>query len=354
MHDSSQVSGLHQAEGSIGIFYPHAEHQPDHEAEGFGDKYATYAVLPPASGSDVERGLVALLPHGPKLLRESLAVAVSLKNVVRPVFEGISIQIKHSCAMTGVGFVERLDMRVFHGNVREDIPSIVLAPIICNEVMIGIGNMMINVVLGHQADEAIAATAVFRTLEGIIIAFFSGFSNAFSVLVGTEVGAGHLKTAFARAWRIIYLCSSVTGLACLGLILIRDPLLHAMGLSGASYGIAVGMLIIFSVAAIIRMGNWAQNDTYRAAGDPAFGSTLEIVFMFLLVQPVIHLANDVFHAPFLLVFTLCYCDEPIRYVLMQRHLYSRKWIRPVSEVGKAALNDFLAEQNAKKYTRDRN
>ena len=127
-----------------------------------------------------------------------------------------------------------------------------------------------------------------------------------------------------------------------------------MGLSGASYGIAVGMLIIFSVAAIIRMGNWAQNDTYRAAGDPAFGSTLEIVFMFLLVQPVIHLANDVFHAPFLLVFTLCYCDEPIRYVLMQRHLYSRKWIRPVSEVGKAALNDFLAEQNAKKYTRDRN
>ena len=227
-------------------------------------------------------------------------------------------------------------------------------PIICNEVMIGIGNMMINVVLGHQADEAIAATAVFRTLEGIIIAFFSGFSNASSVLVGTEVGAGHLKTAFARAWRIIYLCSSVTGLACLGLILIRDPLLHAMGLSGASYGIAVGMLIIFSVAAIIRMGNWAQNDTYRAAGDPAFGSTLEIVFMFLLVQPVIHLANDVFHAPFLLVFALCYCDEPIRYVLMQRHLYSRKWIRPVSEAGKAALNDFPAEQNAKKCTRNRN
>ena len=37
-------------------------------------------------------------------------------------------------------------------------------PIICNEVLIGVGNMVINVVLGRQSDQAIAAIAVFRTL----------------------------------------------------------------------------------------------------------------------------------------------------------------------------------------------
>ena len=113
-----------------------------------------------------------------------------------------------------------------------------------------------------------------------------------------------------------------------------------MGLSGESYRIAAGMLLIFSFVAVIRMGNWAQNDTYRAAGDPAYGSVLEIVFMFLMVQPVIHLANDYFHAPFLLVFALCYCDEPIRFLLMQIHLYSGKWIRPVSEAGMATIEEF--------------
>ena len=51
-------------------------------------------------------------------------------------------------------------------------------PIICNEVFIGVGNMLINIVLGRQSEQAIAAVAVFRTLEGLIIAFFSGFSNA--------------------------------------------------------------------------------------------------------------------------------------------------------------------------------
>ena len=224
-------------------------------------------------------------------------------------------------------------------------------PIICNEVLIGVGNMMINIVLGHQADEAIAATAVFRTLEGVFIAFFSGFSNASSVLVGTEVGAGHHQSAYARAWRIIYLCSGMTGIVCLVLLLIRWPLLHAMGLSGESYGIAVGMLLIFTGAVILRMGNWAQNDTFRAAGDPAYGSMLEILFMFLMVQPAIHIANDVFHAPFLLVFALCYCDEPIRYILMQIHLYSGKWIRPVSEAGIAALDEFRTELKQRRRLR---
>ena len=220
-------------------------------------------------------------------------------------------------------------------------------PIICNELLIGIGNMMINIVLGHQVDEAIAATAVFRTLEGIIISFFSGFSNASSILVGKEVGAGHHELAFARAWRLVYLCSGLIGGVALILILVHQPLLHVMGLSGASFEYATGMLIIYAIICLIRMGNWVQNDTFRAAGDAGFGSIMEITFTFLMVQPAIHLANDYFHAPFLLVFALCYIDEPVRYIIMQRHLYSRKWIRPVSDSGLATIGAFREKYGVK-------
>lgn len=200
--------------------------------------------------------------------------------------------------------------------------------------------MMINIVLGHQSEQAIAAVAVFRTLEGLVIAFFSGFSNAATVLVGKEVGAGNHETAYQRAWRLVYLCSGLIGLACLILIAIHYPLLNAMGLSGESYRIGTGMLIIYSIAALIRMGNWTQNDTYRAAGDAAFGSILEITFMYLMVLPCVYLANYAFHAPFLLVFALCYADEPIRYLLMQRHMYSAKWIKPVSSQGLLTIREF--------------
>ena len=220
-------------------------------------------------------------------------------------------------------------------------------PIICNEVFIGVGNMLINIVLGRQSEQAIAAVAVFRTLEGLIIAFFSGFSNAASVLVGKEVGAGNHEAAYQRAKRLVYLCSGIIAVACLTLLLIHNPLLHTLGLSGESYRIGTGMLIIYSMAAIIRMGNWTQNDTYRSAGDAAFGSILEITFMYLMVLPFVYLSNFYFHAPFLLVFAFCYIDEPIRYTLMQHHLYSGKWIRPVSGPGLATIDAFRQKHGIK-------
>ncbi|MBQ7680447.1 MAG: MATE family efflux transporter [Butyrivibrio sp.] len=214
------------------------------------------------------------------------------------------------------------------------------APIIANEVLIGVGNMVINIVLGRQPEEAIAALAVFRTLEGLIIGFFAGFSNASSVLVGKEVGAGHIDTAYARAWRLVYLCQGFIGLMGLLLILFHTPILTVMGMRGESFRIAFGLVIIYMVAAIVRMGNWVQNDTFRAAGDATYGTVLEITFMWVMVLPLVWLTGMVWHLPTLVVFACCYSDEVIRYVLMQRHLYQGTWIKPVTPSGQAAMKDW--------------
>jgi len=213
-------------------------------------------------------------------------------------------------------------------------------PIICNEVLIGLGNMVINIVLGRQPEEAIAALAVLRTLEGLVIGFFAGFSNAASVLVGTEVGAGRLPVAYGRARRLIYLCQGFIAFLGILLFLLHTPILSVMGMKGESFRLAYGMLMIYAAVAVIRMGNWTQNDTFRSAGDATYGTVLEIVFMWLLVIPCVCISGLVLHWPTLAVFALCYVDEPIRYGLMQRHLYSGKWIRPVTPEGKAALEHF--------------
>ena len=76
-------------------------------------------------------------------------------------------------------------------------------------------------------------------------------------------------------------------------------------------------------------------------------SILEITFMYLMVLPFVYLSNFYFHAPFLLVFAFCYIDEPIRYTLMQHHLYSGKWIRPVSGPGLATIDAFRQKHGIK-------
>jgi putative MATE family efflux protein len=213
-------------------------------------------------------------------------------------------------------------------------------PILCDEIMVGVGNMMINIVLGRQTEQAIAAVAVFRTLEGMVIAFFSGFSNAASVLVGKEVGAGNHEMAYQRAKRLVYMCSGMVEAICLILLAVHVPLFNVMGLSGESFEICLGMLIIYCIVSPLRLGTWCHNDTFRTGGDAMFGSVLEIIFLFLMVIPCVYIANFGIHAAFLVVFSLCYIDDPFKYIIMQRHMYSMKWIKPVSNEGMKTIGEF--------------
>ena len=218
-------------------------------------------------------------------------------------------------------------------------------PIIMNEVLIGVGNMMINIVMGRQTNDAIAALALFRTIEGLVIGFFAGFSNASSILVGKEVGAGNLETAYKRAWRIVYLCQGFIALVGVLLIVLHSPILTLANLEGESFTIGTQFIIIYAIFAIIRMGNWTQNDTFRSAGEAVYGTVLEIVFMWLMVVPLVWITGMVLGAPTYLVFICCYIDEPIRYILMQIHLHNGKWVKPVTPEGRAALPAFRARRN---------
>ena len=221
-------------------------------------------------------------------------------------------------------------------------------PILCNELLIGVGNMVINIVLGRQSESAIAAVAVLRTFEGLVIGFFAGFSNAASVLVGANVGAGKLEVAYERAKRLVPLCGGTILCTVAAILALHTPLLHLMSLSGESFEICTGLLIIYCVVAVIRMCNWVQNDTYRSAGDAIYGTVLEIVFMYCVVLPAVCFTGLKLKAHIFIVFACCYCDEPIRFVLMQIHMYSGKWIRPVTEQGKKAVEEFRAARLRRK------
>ncbi len=61
---------------------------------------------------------------------------------------------------------------------------------------------------------------------------------------------------------------------------------------------------------------------------------------------------DNLSAPFLLVFALCYVDEPVRYVIMQFQMYSGKWIKPVSGEERRTIEDFRREHGIRIQKRD--
>ncbi len=224
-------------------------------------------------------------------------------------------------------------------------------PMIINEVFLGIGNMTINMVLGRQSEQTIAALAVFRTLEGLVISFFSGFSSASSVLVGKDVGAGELESAYQKARRIIPLCVFTIALAALPINLLKPAFLRVMSLSGQSFEIAGYLIMVYSLVAVLRMGNWCMNDTFRASGDAVTGTVLELVFMYAMVIPVVCVAGLRLRVSIFILFPLVYCDEVVRFVIMVLHLHSGRWVRPVTDIGKASLPGFREKRQLEKKHR---
>jgi hypothetical protein len=60
----------------------------------------------------------------------------------------------------------------------------------------------------------------------------------------------------------------------------------------------------------------------------------------------------VLHLPTLLVFACAYVDEPIRYVIMQIHLFRGKWIKPVTPEGRAGLKGWSPKKGRVKELSD--
>lgn len=212
--------------------------------------------------------------------------------------------------------------------------------VVCNEVLYGAGQLLINMILGRQAEAALAAFAVFRTLEGFIFAFFGGFANASSVMVGKRIGAGEHWEGYREARRFILLTPLVTlGIWAL-ILLLRGPLLRSFGLGEEALFYAQGMLFIYAVTGALRSCNYMNNNIFRAGGESVFGTVIELCGLFLITLPATALCGLYLRLPFLGVFFMIYLDEFIRLGIILWYMRSGRWVKPVTHAGRERLEEF--------------
>ena len=224
-------------------------------------------------------------------------------------------------------------------------------PILCNEIFYGIGQMLINIVIGRQVESAIAAMAAFRVLEGFVFAFFGGLADAASVVVGKEIGAGRHMNGFRYMKSYAVLCPTVTFIIVLTCILIGDPLLSLFGLGTNAMEYCRYMLLIYLAAGTVRTCNYMMNIGFRAGGDPVFGTLLELISLYVISVPLTWAAGLIWQLPFLAVFAFVYTDEIIRLIFELFYARSCKWVKPVTPQGIDALPQFYKELKALRSSR---
>ena len=217
--------------------------------------------------------------------------------------------------------------------------------VLLNEILYGVGMLLLNMIIGRQVETGIAAMAVFRVLEGFTFSFFVGLATASSVVVGKWIGAGEHMEGYNDAKRFALLCPVVTLAIWLIVLLFRSPVLHCFNLGADAFRYAVGMIFIYALTGTLRTCNYISNNIFRAGGEPVFGTVIEIGGLFFISIPAAAIAGLYLHWPFLVVFFTLYLDEFIRLGIMLWYMNSGRWIKPVTEEGKTRLAEFKTSRD---------
>lgn len=226
-------------------------------------------------------------------------------------------------------------------------------PVIINETLWGLGTLLFSVIFANLGYQYYAAVTIFRTFENIAFVFFIGLCNASSIMVGKNVGAGHIKRAVEDSRRFVLfvsLCSVLTGVL---IIIFRFQLASVFNLSGSitpeTLKLTASLLLVYGIELPMRNLPYILIvGTFRPGGDTKIGMKLDLLSLWLCSVPLTTLAAFVFKLPFIAVFAIMYAAEDyLKAILCVKYYFTYNWLRPVTDQGIKGLEEFYESRRKK-------
>ncbi len=226
-------------------------------------------------------------------------------------------------------------------------------PVIINETLWGLGTLLFSVIFANLGYQYYAAVTIFRTFENIAFVFFIGLCNASSIMVGKNVGAGHIKRAVEDSRRFVLfvsLCSVLTGVL---IIIFRFQLASVFNLSGSitqeTLKLTASLLLVYGIELPMRNLPYILIvGTFRPGGDTKIGMKLDLLSLWLCSVPLTTLAAFVFKLPFIAVFAIMYIAEDyLKVFLCVKYYFTYNWLRPVTDQGIKGLEEFYESRRKK-------
>ncbi|MBR6772299.1 MAG: MATE family efflux transporter [Clostridia bacterium] len=220
----------------------------------------------------------------------------------------------------------------------------VSTPVIINESMWGLGTVCYNIVFSRMGYEYYAAVSIFRTMDGIMFTFFVGLCNACCVMVGKDIGAGRIEEAKLTAKRYSFIVPALSFLTGIAVLILRNPVVSLFSLTDSlsetvreSASVIIG---IYGFEYVLRNIPYIQIvGIFRPAGDSVIGMKLDLLCVWAVALPLTVIAAFLIKLPFPAVFAvMIFAEDFAKVPLCLRRYRSGKWIRPITEEGKAGLS----------------
>ena len=209
----------------------------------------------------------------------------------------------------------------------------VSAPVLVNQALWGVAQMVQTGILGHLGGDVTAANAIAVQVYQVLSVVAYGAASASGIVVGRSIGEGR-KDALRPLVATLQVLFIAIGLASGALIfLARNPILAVFGgtLTARARGLALRFMAIIAVTTVGTSYQMAcDTGIIRGGGDTAFSAKLNLISMWGIVVPLSALAACCWECAPVVVFFLLKWDQLYKIAPVALRLRSWKWVRTVT------------------------
>lgn len=204
-------------------------------------------------------------------------------------------------------------------------------PVVGNELMWGVGTMMITLIIGRISGAFLAANSIAGVVNQMALVFVFGVGNAAAILTGKAIGAGDLQRSKRVANTLIVIAFCLSIFSCCTLLLVRLPFLSIYSITAQTHEIAYS---IITVMAFLQLSISIEVTTIvgilRGGGDTRTAFLIDCGCLWAIGLPMGLLAGFVLHLPAYAVYICLRLDSPVKSCLTLIRIASGKWIRNVT------------------------
>jgi len=205
-------------------------------------------------------------------------------------------------------------------------------PVIISDFLLGLGNTMVSVVIGHLGSSFVSANAIVSQTVRLSTVMNQGISNAGGVMTGNTLGQGDEEKAYRQGVTFLMLSVLMGILAAIIILAVCPPVINAYNITQETKDIAFQLMYSIAFMVIFQATqSMLTKGVLRNGGDTRFLMVADIAFMWLASIPLGFLAGYVWYLSPFWIYALLKVDYIIKTVWCTIRLKNRTWIHGVAK-----------------------
>lgn len=209
----------------------------------------------------------------------------------------------------------------------------VSSPVLINQALWGVAQMVQTGILGHLGGDVTAANAIAVQVFQVLSVVAYGAASASGIVVGRTIGEGSEQRLrpLVNTLQVLFIAIGI----CSGFLIfvLRAPILMVFGgtLTDRAYELSMQFMLVLSITTVGTSYQMAcDNGIIRGGGDTAFSAKMNLISMWLIIVPFSAMAAFWWKCAPVVVFFLLKWDQLYKTIPVVIRLRSWKWVKKVT------------------------